>query len=257
MGASKDAVAQGEGNELPPIPNERAQNHLDNYGDGMKNTYGPEVQWVRGPFDAQVMYNNTGRKPHGKFAIADGAIDSSTIIFSTTAHPSQPQSAQSSTQRVVQLQQEVQELKRQRQEDQGTLHKVLQYTQQMCQYMMRQGQRSTPPPQLNFASLFSSFTNAQDGTSNYSNEFQQQPGRNPGNTQHDDPSSYEHRSNNDDMTDCERNELRMWFGPNVYVSLWHHSIMFPTTEVYHQLSYDHQKIESGMFLGYYHAESMF
>ena len=56
----------------------------------MKNTYGPEVQWVRGPFDAQVMYNNTGRKPHGKFAIADGAIDSSTIQFSTTAHPSQP-----------------------------------------------------------------------------------------------------------------------------------------------------------------------
>ena len=99
----------------------------------MKNTYGPEVQWVRGPFDAQVMYNNTGRKPHGKFAIADGAIDSSTIQFSTTAHPSQPQSAQSSTQREVQLQQEVQELKRQRQEDQGTLHKVLQYTQQMCQ----------------------------------------------------------------------------------------------------------------------------
>jgi len=73
--------------------------HLDNYGDGMKNTYGPEVQWVRGPFDAQVMYNNTGRKPHGKFAIADGAIDSSTIQSSTTAHPSQPQSAQSSTER--------------------------------------------------------------------------------------------------------------------------------------------------------------
>jgi len=97
----------------------------------MKNTYGPEVQWVRGPFDAHVMYNNTGRKPHGKFDIADGAIDSSTIQFSTTAHPSQPQSAQSSTQRQreVQLQQEVQELKRQRQEDQGTLHKVLQYTQ--------------------------------------------------------------------------------------------------------------------------------
>ena len=102
----------------------------------MKNTYGPEVQWVRGPFDAHVMYNNTGRKPHGKFAIADGAIDSSTIQFSTTAHPSQPQSAQSSTQREVQLQQEVQELKRQRQEDQGTLHKVLQYTQQMCQVYM-------------------------------------------------------------------------------------------------------------------------
>jgi len=31
MGASKDAVAQGEGNELPPIPNERAQNHLVTY----------------------------------------------------------------------------------------------------------------------------------------------------------------------------------------------------------------------------------
>jgi hypothetical protein len=26
---------------------------------------------VRGPFDAQIMYNNTGQKPHGKFAIAD------------------------------------------------------------------------------------------------------------------------------------------------------------------------------------------
>ncbi|RLN07653.1 hypothetical protein C2845_PM11G06930 [Panicum miliaceum] len=80
MGASKQAVAQGEGNELPPLANDRAQEHLDKYRDAMKEAHGENIPWVKVPLDPQVMYKCTGRKPHGKFAIADGAIDSSQFM---------------------------------------------------------------------------------------------------------------------------------------------------------------------------------
>uniref|UniRef100_A0A0D3H6B4 Uncharacterized protein n=1 Tax=Oryza barthii TaxID=65489 RepID=A0A0D3H6B4_9ORYZ len=88
MGASKQAVAEGQGNDLPPIPDERAQENMDKYRDGMQAAHGPNVIWVRAPLDAQVMYECTGRKAHGKFAMADGAIDSSEVQLSTNAHPS-------------------------------------------------------------------------------------------------------------------------------------------------------------------------
>lgn len=80
----------------------------------MRQVHGEDVEWVRAPFDAQVMYDSTGRKPHGKFAIADGAVDSSEVQFSTNAHPSQ---SQSSIQRERDLIQQIRDVKRQRQED--------------------------------------------------------------------------------------------------------------------------------------------
>jgi len=77
----------------------------------MKEAHGENIQWVKAPLDPQVMYKSTGRKPHGKFGIADGAIDSSEVQFSTNARPSQ---LHSSNHRERELEQEVHDLKRQR-----------------------------------------------------------------------------------------------------------------------------------------------
>ena len=79
----------------------------------MKEVHGENIPWVKAPFDPQVMYNRTGRKPHGKFAIADDAIDSSEVQFSTNVRPQ----TQSSNHREKELEQEVRDLKRQRQQD--------------------------------------------------------------------------------------------------------------------------------------------
>jgi hypothetical protein len=166
MGAPREAVAQGQGNELPPLRNEQAQEHLvvhsfiivlcvdklndkllkvslflDNYRNGMMETYGPDVSWVRGPFDTQVMYDSTGQKPHRKFAIADGAFDSSKVQMSTIACPSH---SQTSSQNEIRLAQEVQELKRQRQQDQqqrqedrqSMLSAFVQFNQQVAQVII-------------------------------------------------------------------------------------------------------------------------
>jgi len=76
----------------------------------MSEAHGENIQWVKAPLDPQVMYKSTGRKPHGKFAIADGAIDSSEVQFSTNACPSQ---LHSSNHRERELEQEVRDLKRQ------------------------------------------------------------------------------------------------------------------------------------------------
>uniref|UniRef100_A0A0E0B2F5 Uncharacterized protein n=1 Tax=Oryza glumipatula TaxID=40148 RepID=A0A0E0B2F5_9ORYZ len=62
--------------------------YQDKYRDGMQAAHGPNVIWARAPLDAQIMYECTGRKAHGKFAMADGAIDSSEVQLSTNAHPS-------------------------------------------------------------------------------------------------------------------------------------------------------------------------
>lgn len=82
----------------------------------MKEAHGENIQWVKAPLDPQVMYKSTGRKPHGKFAIADGAIDSSEVQFSTNAHPSQSHST-NHRERELELEQEVRHLKRQREQD--------------------------------------------------------------------------------------------------------------------------------------------
>jgi hypothetical protein len=87
------------------------------------------------------MYDNTGRKPHGKFAIADGAFDSSMVQMSTIACPSH---SQTSSQNEVRLAQEVQELKRQRQQDQqqrqedrqSMMGAFLQFNQQVAQVII-------------------------------------------------------------------------------------------------------------------------
>uniref|UniRef100_A0A0E0ERS9 Uncharacterized protein n=1 Tax=Oryza meridionalis TaxID=40149 RepID=A0A0E0ERS9_9ORYZ len=91
MGASKQAVAEGQGNDLPPIPDERAQENLDKYRDGMQAAHGPNVIWARAPLDAHVMYECPGRKAHGKFAMADGAIDSSEYMMNGSASTPPPQ----------------------------------------------------------------------------------------------------------------------------------------------------------------------
>ena len=76
----------------------------------MKEAHGENIPQVKVSLDPQVMYKCTGRKPHGKFAIADGAIDSSQVQFSPNVRPSPSQS--SSNQRERKLEQEVRDLKR-------------------------------------------------------------------------------------------------------------------------------------------------
>ena len=76
----------------------------------MKEAHGENIPWVKVPLDPQVMYKCNGRKPHGKFAIADGAIDSSQVQFSPDVRPSTCYS--SSSQRERELEQEVRDLKR-------------------------------------------------------------------------------------------------------------------------------------------------
>ncbi|RLN23934.1 hypothetical protein C2845_PM07G26920 [Panicum miliaceum] len=145
MRASKQAVAQGEGNELPPLANDRAQEHLDKYRDAMKEAHGENIPWVKVPLDPQVMYKCTGRKPHGKFAIADGAIDSSQVQFSTNVRPSPSHS--SSSQRERELEQEVRDLKR------SFCNAFAKFNEDLTQFM-RQGCPDAPPPQIDLALLF-------------------------------------------------------------------------------------------------------
>uniref|UniRef100_A0A0E0KPN6 Uncharacterized protein n=2 Tax=Oryza punctata TaxID=4537 RepID=A0A0E0KPN6_ORYPU len=86
---------------------------MDKYRDGMQAAHGPNVMWVRAPLDAQVMYECTGRKVLGKFAMADGAIDSSEVQLSTNAHPSHTYTVRPS-QIEVEIRQELANFKRQR-----------------------------------------------------------------------------------------------------------------------------------------------
>lgn len=79
---------------------------------------------LRAPLDAQVMYECTGRKAHGKFAMADGAIDSSEVQLSTNAHPSHTYTVRPS-QIEVELRQELANFKHQRQEDCQSIQNAL------------------------------------------------------------------------------------------------------------------------------------
>ena len=90
----------------------------------MKAAHGPNVIWVRAPLDAQVMYECTGHKAHGKFAMADGAIDSSEVQLSTNAHPSHTYTVRPS-QIEVELRQELANFKRQRQDDCQSIRNAL------------------------------------------------------------------------------------------------------------------------------------
>lgn len=55
---------------------------------------GEDVDWLHGEFDCQVMYDCTGGKPHGRFAIVDGAFDSESVqLTSTTGATSEFQRA--------------------------------------------------------------------------------------------------------------------------------------------------------------------
>uniref|UniRef100_A0A0E0KP53 Uncharacterized protein n=1 Tax=Oryza punctata TaxID=4537 RepID=A0A0E0KP53_ORYPU len=94
------------------------------------------------------MYECTGRKAHGKFAMADGAIDSSEVQLSTNAHPSHTYT--------VEIRQELANFKRQRQEDCKSIRNALsEFNNQIMEYMMN-GSASTPPPQINLVALFPS-----------------------------------------------------------------------------------------------------
>ncbi|XP_052159891.1 uncharacterized protein LOC127786066 [Oryza glaberrima] len=133
---------------------------------------------------SQVMYECTGRKAHGKFAMADGAIDSSEVQLSTNAHPSHTYTVRPS-QIEVELRQELANFKRQRQEDCQSIQNALsEFNNQIKEYMMN-GSASTPPPQINLAALFpshSSPTTQQNTTDNSSrNVFNQIDGNNSGN----------------------------------------------------------------------------
>uniref|UniRef100_A0A0E0LCH7 Uncharacterized protein n=1 Tax=Oryza punctata TaxID=4537 RepID=A0A0E0LCH7_ORYPU len=153
---------------------------MDKYRDGMEAAHGPNVMWVRAPLDAQVMYECTGRKAHGKFAMADGAIDSSEVQLSTNAHPSHTYTVRPS-QIEVEIRQELANFKRQRQEDCQSIRNALsEFNNQIMEYMMN-GSASTPPPQINLVALFPSHSSPTTQENSSRNLFNQTDGSNNGN----------------------------------------------------------------------------
>lgn len=84
-GASRAEVANIENKDMPEITNPRAQEYMEQYRDGMIEKNGEDVDWLHGEFDSQVTYDCTGGKPHGRFAIADGAFDSESVQLTSTA----------------------------------------------------------------------------------------------------------------------------------------------------------------------------
>ncbi|KAK1617803.1 hypothetical protein QYE76_037964 [Lolium multiflorum] len=84
-GASREEVANLENKDMPEIANTRAQEYMEQYRDAMIERNGEDVDWLHGPFDPQVMYESTGGKPHGRFAIGDGAFDSESVRLNCSA----------------------------------------------------------------------------------------------------------------------------------------------------------------------------
>ncbi|KAM0893013.1 hypothetical protein ACQ4PT_025374 [Festuca glaucescens] len=84
-GASREEVANLENKDMPEITNTRAQEYMEQYHDAMIERNGKDVDWLHGPFDPQVMYESTGGKPHGRFAVGDGAFDSESVRLNCSA----------------------------------------------------------------------------------------------------------------------------------------------------------------------------
>ncbi|KAF0901440.1 hypothetical protein E2562_000321 [Oryza meyeriana var. granulata] len=84
-GASREEVANFENTDVPQVSNPCAQEHLEQYRDAMIERDGLDVDWFHGTFDPQMMYDCTGGKPHGRFAMADGAFDSDLVQTTCTA----------------------------------------------------------------------------------------------------------------------------------------------------------------------------
>ena len=55
----------------------------DDYNEGLQAAY--PTDWQQRPFDGKVMYNTSGGMPHGRMAIADGALRKADIVYAARA----------------------------------------------------------------------------------------------------------------------------------------------------------------------------
>ncbi|XP_044335755.1 uncharacterized protein [Triticum aestivum] len=65
------------------ISSQKAQKRLDDYSTGMKEAY-PE-NWQDIELDERVLYNTSGGMPHGRVAIASGAVKKADVLSAARA----------------------------------------------------------------------------------------------------------------------------------------------------------------------------
>lgn len=132
-------------NNPDQLCSQTATDRLAAYGEEMVRRHGPDYDWRHEPVDPSVVYASGGGKAHGRYALFDGFIDSSSVRSQRTGSSSRSSCSRRPNEQELEIMRMREEMRQQRE----FMEACNAHNQAMYQLMQQQGMTSNfpPPPQ--------------------------------------------------------------------------------------------------------------